>query len=646
MTPAGIAPQSLDPSVGSLNEPAASVAPARPIRILYLRGTLILCGPGKTILNTWRMLDSRRFHVTIVATRPEKGERNAFLDAAAALRAPHRELAIGRGVDLKAVWRLVRMIRQEQIDILQTHDSETRRIGILAAALAGVPHVTSVHGYICNDRKERIVRWLDHQVLRLIAHVITVSGRLRQDLLDVGLRPERITLLQNAVMLTDYSSPGEGAVLRTEFGIPEHAGVVSIVGRLSAEKGHEDFLQAALTVLKAVPDTRFLIVGDGPLRGQLERRIGELALHGRVFLTGHRSNLAELYGLTDVLAISSYTEGIPNVLLEAFAYGRPAVATTVGGVPEVLEDGRTGYLVAPGEPGQLAERLITLLEDATLREGMGRAARRAVEDRFSFVERTKALERLYEQQVMPAAGLSFAAANTSPAVTTSIASHATDAAAPLQTLVRARVARGAALLRRAAGKAVRTVSNASERLRHNRRYSRAVEQITGLKPRSMLMVCLGNICRSPYAAFALARALENHDIQIDSGGFIGPGRPSPEQAQAAAAALGIDLSPHRSKILTAELLRQNDLIVVMEPAQRQTLIRHYGIPSTRILVFGDLDPAPIVSRTIVDPYGGSLEVFAGCYRRIDRCVAVLAGILAATAAASPSPVLGSTNQGR
>ena len=273
---------------------------------MYFRGTLILCGPGKTILNTWRVLDGRRFEVIIVSTRPGRGERNAFLDAAAALHAPYRELTIGRGVDLKAVWRLVQMIREERIDILQTHDSETRRIGILAAALAGVPHVTSVHGYICNDRKERIVRWIDHQVLRRIAHVITVSGRLRQDLLDAGVKPERITLLQNAVMLSDYPAPGDGAALRIEFRIPRQAPVVSIIGRLSAEKGHEDFLKAALIVLKTLPDTRFLIVGEGPLRGLLERRVTELHLSERVFLTGHRSDLAELYGLTDVLAISSY----------------------------------------------------------------------------------------------------------------------------------------------------------------------------------------------------------------------------------------------------------------------------------------------------------------------------------------------------
>jgi glycosyltransferase involved in cell wall biosynthesis/protein-tyrosine-phosphatase len=627
MTSAGIARSSIEPSIA---HPKDLTAPARPIRLLYLRGTLILCGPGKTILNSWRLFDSRRFHVTIVSTQPGQGERNAFLDAAAALDAPYRELAIGRGVDLTAVWRLVRMIRQEHIDILQTHDSETRRIGVLAAAVAGIPHVTSVHGYICNDRKERIVRWIDHQVLRLIPHVITVSGRLRQDLIDAGVKPDRITVLQNAVMLSDYPSPGDGRALRAEYRIPEHAPVVSIVGRLSAEKGHEDFLTAAVAVLAVLPDTRFLIVGDGPLRDALQQRIDALQLGERVILTGRRSDLAELYGLTDVLAISSYTEGIPNVLLEAFAYGRPAVATAVGGVPEVLEDGRTGYLVPPGEPQHLASRLIALLQNADLRHEMGRAARCAVEERFSFVERTRALQRLYEQKVMPAAGLSFAAADVSRdpsdvvAAPTGVALRAARSRPPL----RARAVHGAAVLRQTAGRGVRTAQARLDRLRHNHRQRLAIERITRMKPRSVLMVCLGNICRSPYAAVALVKALGDQGVRVDSGGFIGPGRPSPEWAQAAAAALGIDLRPHRSKLLTSELLRANDLIVVMEPAQRRNLIETFGVPPERILVFGDLDPQPIVSRTIVDPYGGSQEVFTACYRRLDRCVAALTTIIA------------------
>jgi glycosyltransferase involved in cell wall biosynthesis len=375
---------------------------SRRTSILYVRDTLSVCGPGKTILNTWRTLDRVRFQLTIVATAPASGQHNELLDAAERLGATTVAMPIGRGLDLMAVWRLVRLIRRHRIDILQTHDAQTRRIGVIAAVLTGVHHVSSVHGWIFNDRKERIARWIDRHVLRMADAVIAVSDRLQQELDSAGVERQRLTLLRNAVMLQDYSAPGQASALRAEFAIPADAPVVSIVGRLSPEKGHEDFLESARLVLESVPTTRFLIVGDGPLREALSRRINELHLADHVAMVGHRSNIADVYALTDVLAITSHTEGIPNVLLEAFAYGKPAVATAVGGVPEVLEDGKVGYLVAPQRPVDFAQRLVGLLSDPDRRMRMGRLARELMEDRFNFEERTRALERLYARVSPPA----------------------------------------------------------------------------------------------------------------------------------------------------------------------------------------------------------------------------------------------------
>jgi protein-tyrosine phosphatase len=250
-----------------------------------------------------------------------------------------------------------------------------------------------------------------------------------------------------------------------------------------------------------------------------------------------------------------------------------------------------------------------LLESRDRRQQMGRAGRRAIEGRFSFVERTKALQRLYEEKVMPSAGLSFTPRPTAPSL----------------------VARQAAVLRRTAGRVVRTVHRTSERLRHKQHCRRAVDRISTLRPRSVLMVCFGNICRSPYAALALVKALDHRGIRVDSAGFFGPGRVSPENAQAAAGARGIDLGPHRSKLVTVDLLREHDLIVVMELEQSRTLMRTHGVPLARILVLGDLDPGPIHTRTIVDPYGGSQDVFAECYRRIDGCVTALSAVISRAA---------------
>jgi glycosyltransferase involved in cell wall biosynthesis len=379
------------------NDPAGVVDTRPQQRLLYVRDTLIMCGPAKTMVNTWKTIDRSRFHLTIVSTRPEPGERNAFLDAARTQHADTIEIPIGRGVDLIAVGRLVRLIRKLRIDILQTHDLTTRRIGVIAAAIAGVPHITSVHGWIFNDRKERTAKWVDARVIRQADAVIVVSDRLRQDLEAAGVPPSKITVLRNAILLRDYATPGSPVPVRKEWGLRADQPVISIVGRLSLEKGHEVFLQALALIAKSHPDIRGLIVGDGPLEGPLRQRVHELGLTTHVIFTGHRSQLADVYAATDVLVISSFTEGIPNVLLEAFAYGKPAVATAVGGVPEVLEDGRTGSLVEVGDHQAIARQVVRLLDEPRLRQQMGAAARAAIEQRFSFENRTKALEQLYNR---------------------------------------------------------------------------------------------------------------------------------------------------------------------------------------------------------------------------------------------------------
>lgn len=143
-------------------------------------------------------------------------------------------------------------------------------------------------------------------------------------------------------------------------------------------------------------------------------------------------------------------------------------------------------------------------------------------------------------------------------------------------------------------------------------------------PHTILFVCNGNICRSPYAA-AVAQRLFTGTVAVESAGFIGPNRPSPPEAVAVAAERGLDLSSHRSKLLTPERLRAADVVVVMDGGQRRRIVRGHGAPAA-LVVLGDLDPQPISRRAIPDPVDQPAEVFRSCYDRIDRCVRELAGL--------------------
>ena len=182
-------------------------------------------------------------------------------------------------------------------------------------------------------------------------------------------------------------------------------------------------------------------------------------------------------------------------------------------------------------------------------------------------------------------------------------------------------------IRSKAGRALRSLGQVHDRARHAARRRATLIRIARVRPRSAIILCLGNICRSPYAEMALIRALNDRAFRVTSGGFIGPDRPSPREAQSAAATLGIDLSRHCSKIATADMFENHDLIVVMEPAQRRTVVASFGVTAHRVIVLGDLDPLPIQRRTIDDPYGGSEQAFINCYERIERCVQALAASL-------------------
>ena len=186
-------------------------------------------------------------------------------------------------------------------------------------------------------------------------------------------------------------------------------------------------------------------------------------------------------------------------------------------------------------------------------------------------------------------------------------------------------------LRSLAGRTVRGIRRFRDRALQPLRRSRSSRVLEANRPpTSVLFVCLGNICRSPYAASALERTLPRgarEKVTISSAGFIGPGRPTPPESAAAARVAGIDLTSHRSQLISEVEVGSFDLIVAMEARQATQLRKNHQVPPERLLVLGDLDPEETGHRDIPDPFAGPPEVFEACYRRIDRCVAELSTLL-------------------
>jgi glycosyltransferase involved in cell wall biosynthesis len=209
---------------------------------------------------------------------------------------------------------------------------------------------------------------------------------------------DRITVIRNAARIDAFAEPdsdARGELLRC---FPDAPGIATIVlgaGRLSPEKGFSVLIDAAASLVGLDRSTGVVLFGDGPERAELEQRIASLGLRERFVVPGFRPDLDRLIGAADVVVLPSFTEGLPNVALEASAAGVPVVATSVGGTPEVITDGETGILVPPGEPAALATGIAELLRDPAMRGRMGAAGRQRMREHFTFEAQASAYSRLF-----------------------------------------------------------------------------------------------------------------------------------------------------------------------------------------------------------------------------------------------------------
>jgi len=334
-------------------------------------------------------LRGRGHEVTVVCPR---GRALAAELAARGLRV-RTPRTMGK-VDPLTLMRLARWLRRDRVQVIHTHLSTASLLGSWAARLAGIPAVATVHGL--NTRT--CFNW---------AHaIIAVSNAVKQHLVAQGMEPDRITVVHNGVDLRALSRPEESGVVRERWGLPAGAPVLITVGRLTARKGHRDLLEA-VSELVSNPrwsELRLLIVGTGVLLRKLKEKAPRLGLAGRALFVGFQQDVVPFLQAADIFVLPSIQEGLSLSALEAMALGKPVVACRVGGTPEVVVDGETGLLVAPGRPAELAGALERLLADPDRARAMGERGRRRVKEAFDFEQMVSKIEDIYRSLIARQAG--------------------------------------------------------------------------------------------------------------------------------------------------------------------------------------------------------------------------------------------------
>lgn len=298
--------------------------------------------------------------------------------------------------DVGAVLALSRIIRRGGFDVVHNHNLGPVFVGVPAAILGGARAVVRTEHNVCIWNRPGRSFLSRLAALRENAQ-IGVSHAVRASHVRAGrIPPARFVTVWNGIDDARVGVPDDARAVRRELGVSEDEMVCLSVGSLTFQKNHWSLLEAAQKVLSSGISARFLIVGAGPLELELKERARELGVADRVLFLGERGDVPRILSAADIFVLASSWEGLPITVLEAMAAGVPCVATAVGGVPEAIDNGVNGYLVAPDEPHALARAIVRLASDASARKTMAKRARRTYESAFTAEQMARQTEALYE----------------------------------------------------------------------------------------------------------------------------------------------------------------------------------------------------------------------------------------------------------
>jgi glycosyltransferase involved in cell wall biosynthesis len=366
------------------------------MRLVHLTSSRFFGGPERQMLGLAKALPAEC--KTLFASFSEGDRCDAFLDRVRQAGFAARRLRHDTPHLFAARKELSALLQERNADVLLCHGYKADLVGRPAARLAGVPVIAVSRGWTGETFK---VRWYD-RIDRLFLHrmdrVVCVSDGQAAKVRAVGVPDSKIRVIRNAARTDAFRSSEPTMRSRMEALTPRSGRLIVLTaGRLSPDKGFNVLIDAIPSVLARVPSARWIICGDGPQRAELEQQVRTTGLSEVVAFAGFRDDLDHWMPNADLFVLPSFTEGLPNVLLEAHAAGVSVVATAVGGTPELVVHGETGLLVHAGDYAALADSMANLLSDDDRRRAMGDAARIRVREQFTFEVQARGYLDLFKE---------------------------------------------------------------------------------------------------------------------------------------------------------------------------------------------------------------------------------------------------------
>jgi glycosyltransferase involved in cell wall biosynthesis len=347
--------------------------------ICHLIASNFYGGPERQIMNHCSALSGSGFRPTI-GTFQEKRKTVELIDVAVGRGIPCFSIETRFSLDLRMVGRLREKIENLGIDLLVAHGYKANITGHYAAKAARIPRIGCFRGYTRENLKVRLYQFIERRFIAMADRIVCVADAQKSFLTGLGIEEDRIVVIHNS--FHEGGTESASVDLYEEFSIDRKDRIILSAGRLSPEKGHRWAILAMPEVLRRFPDTTLVILGEGQELGRLEALCRRSGIEGKVRFPGFRKGIVSYLRGADLLVNPSLSEGLPNIILEAVSAGTPVVATAVGGVPEMVADGETGYLCSPKDASSLAAAIIRALSGRAETEECRSKARLLLDSRF------------------------------------------------------------------------------------------------------------------------------------------------------------------------------------------------------------------------------------------------------------------------
>jgi len=381
-----------------------------PVSVLHIITRLIVGGAQENTMYTAALLDQDQYQVEVISG-PQTGSEGSLIEETRARGVtltifPRLLRQISPINDAIVLWQLYRFIRKNHFTIVHTHSSKAGILGRIAAKLAGTPIIIhTVHGWSFHDH---MAGWLKTIYITLEkfcagwtdAMIVVTKQDVKKGLDYLIGNRSQYHLIRSAIPLDEFSPENhDKEQVRSELGIPPNALVLGNVGRFSPQKNPLDWIRVAGLVARELPDCYFLLVGDGPLRPDVEKAIQEEKIADRVILTGLRRDPGKMMAAMDVFLLTSLWEGLPRVIPQAMSMGLPVVCYRVDGIQEIIETGINGFVFSPGDIAGVAKICIDLFHDKDKRETIGNNGRVFSANEFNINAMIADISALYQHHL-------------------------------------------------------------------------------------------------------------------------------------------------------------------------------------------------------------------------------------------------------